>query len=188
MNKGARGILLVCALMLLGRLEARADDDLWAALREGNAIALMRHATAPGTGDPQGFVLDDCATQRNLSNEGRAQARAIGERFRARGINQAEVSASRWCRALETAELLGLGEVTPLPALDSFFGARELGPARSDEVLAFLAGREGDRPLVLVTHQVNVTALTGVFPRSGEVVVARPADDGLEVLGTLPPP
>src|SRR5688500_16468822 len=90
---------------------AADEAELFEALRTGRAAALLRHALAPGIGDPAEFRLDDCATQRNLSAAGRDQARAIGERLRAQGITQAEVYSSQWCRCLETARLLDLGAV-----------------------------------------------------------------------------
>lgn len=180
--------LLVLMVLIAGSHPLAAEEALWQALRQGDAVALMRHALAPGTGDPPNFTLDDCRTQRNLSAQGRAQARAIGERLREHGISQAEVYASQWCRCLETAELLGLGEVEALPALNSFFREPARGPAQTAAVLDFLAERDGGEAVVLVTHQVNITALTDVFPRSGEIVVARrDGDGGLTALGRLPP-
>lgn len=162
------------------------DGKLWAALRSGQAVALMRHALAPGTGDPAGFRLGDCSTQRNLSDDGRAQARAIGERFRANGIDQAEVRSSQWCRCLETAELLGLGPVAPMPALNSFFQDRARSPAQTADLRRHLRMREAGRALVLVTHQVNITALTRVGPASGEIVVVRSGGHGsIQVAGTI---
>jgi broad specificity phosphatase PhoE len=149
----------------------------------------MRHATAPGTGDPLGFRLEDCATQRNLSDEGRAQARRIGAAFRARGVPIEGVWSSQWCRCLETAELLDLAPVTPLPALNSFFEDREQEADRTAALRAFIAARQPHGALIMVTHQVNITALTGVFPASGEAVVAKPQQKGeLSIVGRIPPP
>ncbi|MBL8660264.1 MAG: histidine phosphatase family protein [Rhodospirillales bacterium] len=149
----------------------------------------MRHASAPGTGDPAGFRLDDCATQRNLSTAGRAEARAIGASFRAHDIAVADVYSSQWCRCLETARLLDLGPVAPLPLLNSFFASSDQEPAQMAALRAWLGAREANATAVLVTHQVVVTALSGVFPRSGEIVVARVlADGGLRVVGRIPPP
>ena len=157
--------------------------------RPGTVIAL-RHASAPGTGDPAGFVLGDCATQRNLDAAGRTQAASIGEAFRAAGLGGAPVYSSRWCRCLETAELLALGHVTPLPALDSFFGARQRRQAQTEALRGFLAQEGAVGPaLALVTHQVNISALAGRRTRSGEVVVLmRLPDGGLQVVAALPPP
>lgn len=165
-----------------------AEEALWTALRAGDAVALIRHALAPGTGDPAGFKLEDCATQRNLSEEGRRQARRIGAAFRENGITSARVRSSRWCRCLETARLLDLGPVEPFPPLDSFFNQPGRGPAQTAALREFLARPHEGPPRVLVTHQVNITGLTGVVPRSGEMVVVQPAaDGGVRVLGRLEP-
>jgi len=179
----------VLALLLALPALAHADEaPLLAALREGRAVALMRHAAAPGTGDPASFRLGDCATQRNLSEEGRAQARATGARLRAAGITRARVYSSQWCRCLETAGLLGLGDVTELTALNSFFGDRARGPQQSAALADFLRDRPPGAPLILVTHQVNITALTNGFVRSGEIVlVALPLGEQPEVLGRIAP-
>jgi phosphohistidine phosphatase SixA len=168
-------------LLLLAPLAAKAEEEMWAALRAGRAAAILRHAIAPGGGDPPGFRLDACDTQRNLSEEGRAQARRIGDAFRANGVTAARVLASGWCRGRETAELLALGPVAREPTLDSFFADRGEGPARTAALRALLAAWRGG-PLVMVTHQVNITALTGIFPASGEAVMVR-VGDGAEVLG-----
>lgn len=179
----AAASLLGVAVSLPRLARAQALD------RPGTVIAL-RHARAPGTGDPAGFVLGDCTTQRNLDDGGRAQARDIGQSLRAAGLDGAPVYSSRWCRCLETAELLALGPVTPLPALDSFFGARQRRQAQTEALRAFLAAEGADGPaLVLVTHQVNISALAGRGTRSGEgVVLQRLPDGGLEVVASLPPP
>lgn len=175
--------------LALVALSADACADAWQALREGQALLLIRHATAPGVGDPPGFALDDCSTQRNLNERGRSEARAWGELLRGHGIAQARLYSSRWCRAMETAESMALGPVLPLPALDSFFR----DPRQEAEQTASLrrlldALRAGD-PVVLITHQVNVTALTGVFPRSGEgLIIASPLADPPQVLERVPAP
>jgi broad specificity phosphatase PhoE len=185
-----RGLLAAVAAATLIMPAAGAADVPIGSLDQPGIVVALRHALAPGTGDPAGFVLGDCTTQRNLDDRGRAQARAMGERLRAAGLNDAAVFFSRWCRCLETARLLGLAPVTPLPALDSFFGRRSDGPARTAALRAFLAeqGPNGP-PLVLVTHQVNISALVGRGTRSGEgVVLVRQADGDLEALAALPPP
>jgi 8-oxo-(d)GTP phosphatase len=141
-------------------------------------VALIRHAMAPGTGDPPNFALRDCSTQRNLSDEGRDQAYRIGLRFRANGMAAAQVFSSQWCRCLETASLLGLGEVQELPTLNSFFGNGEREQAQTQALKKWLAGQHLKQPLVLVTHHVNIIALTGVYPASGEIVFLRRDDKG----------
>ncbi len=187
------GVVLLAAVLLV-TAEVSAETRrgtgaaLWAALRSGDAFAMMRHATAPGTGDPPGFSADDCATQRNLSDAGRDEARRTGALFRANGIAAAELRSSVWCRCRDTAELLDLGPVQVLEPLNSFFDTPTRGEGQTRTLRDWLASRTSKRPLVLVTHQVNVTALTGVYPRSGEVVVARIRADGtVAVLGSLPP-
>ncbi|AWB06942.1 histidine phosphatase family protein (plasmid) [Azospirillum humicireducens] len=160
-----------------------------AAMETAGLVVLMRHAEAPGTGDPPGFTLDNCATQRTLSDDGRAQAKRIGERLRQLGIAKARVLSSQWCRCLETARLLDLGPVTEMPALNSFFGRQEEAKDKLTELRQFLADLPRDgQPVVLVTHQVTVTELTGIFPASGEAVLLRvngtPDPDRLDRLPT----
>jgi phosphohistidine phosphatase SixA len=168
----ARKVLAVA--LLVATVPAHADEALWAALADGGHVALMRHAHAPGTGDPDDFRLDDCSTQRNLDQVGRDQARRTGQAFRERGVTIGRVLSSQWCRCLETAELLALGEALPFAPLNSFFGERAREPGQTEAVRAFLAEADAEGPsLVMVTHQVNITALTGIFPRSGEIVVLR---------------
>ncbi|MFT5488795.1 MAG: phosphohistidine phosphatase SixA [Paracoccaceae bacterium] len=184
--------LLVLFMALPNPASAQNDAALWDTIRTGSAFAIMRHALAPGTGDPQSVVIGDCTTQRNLSENGRAQARKIGSGFRTNGITAARVLTSAWCRCAETAKLLSLGKVERLAPLNSFFVTRSREPAQTAALKAWILqdkpARTSRRPLVLVTHQVNITALTGVYPRSGEIVVARYAEDGkVAVLGTLFP-
>lgn len=163
-----------------------SDAALWRGLGSGEHVALLRHAIAPGTGDPAEFSLDDCRTQRNLSASGRDQAARIGARFRANGIPMARVFSSQWCRCLETARLLGLGLVRPLPFLNSFFRRFERRDRQTRALRSWLRSQDLDEPTVLVTHQVNITALTGVYPASGEVVVIRPSSNGqMAVVGTI---
>jgi len=192
MKRCLRTLVPVIALaLLLVPVRGRADDAeaAWAALRAGGHVALMRHATAPGSGDPSGFNLEDCATQRNLSAAGRAEARAIGAAFRARAIAVDGVYSSQWCRCLETARLLDLGPVEPFPPLNSFFGQPEREPSQMAALRSWLAERPEGAVGVLVTHQVVVTALTDIFPRSGEIIVGKALTDGrLQVVGRIPPP
>lgn len=184
--------LLLAILAMLFLQAAMADDTrqanaaaLWAGLRDGSHVALMRHAMAPGVGDPDGFRLGDCATQRNLSADGKRQAARTGDLFRHHGITQATVYSSQWCRCLDTANGLGLGSVTPLPALNSFFGNRSAETLQSARVMDLIRQHVPGTALVLVTHQVNITALTGNHAESGEIVVVRAQGDKLEVAGRL---
>lgn len=182
---------LLASLALLPIEPASADDAGQAALlvelSGPGRIVLMRHALAPGTGDPAHFQLGDCATQRNLDAHGRRQARAAGAALRGAGIDVAAVYSSQWCRCLETAELLAIGAVQPLPALNSFYEDRASEADRTTAMRRFLADLPRDGGLtVFVTHQVNITALTGESVASGEMKVLRLlADGGYQRLGSL---
>lgn len=174
---------LMVALMPGHALADRAK--LLDAVRSGEAVAMMRHALAPGTGDPENFDVNDCNTQRNLSDAGRNQARAIGRMLAEAGIDDARVLTSQWCRCRETAELLEIGSVEEMPALNSFFQNRANRDPQTADLVNRLNEWSANKPLVLVTHQVNITALTGIFPRSGETVVFRMNGSEAEVLGTI---
>jgi len=171
----------------------RTASELWDLLESGGHVALIRHAQAPGFGDPPGFRLDDCATQRNLSDQGRDQAPRIGQAFRDNGVAVDSVLSSEWCRCLETAALLGLGPVERFPALNSFFEMRENRDPQIKILVPWVRDARPEGVFVLVTHQVVISALTGVGAGSGEIVVVRPrgdtsGDSPLEVLGRIPPP
>ncbi len=170
-----------------GARSAIAQGGSWAALRQPGSFALIRHALAPGTNDPPGFRLDDCATQRNLSAEGRAQAVRIGDLFRTNGIAAADVHSSQWCRCLETASLMRLGETRQQPLLNSFFQDRSREALQIEALRQWIGQLGLARPTVFVTHQVVVTALSEIFPGSGEIVVMQRMSDGrLVVQGRLP--
>ncbi len=171
-------------LALIAATPTRAAEDPLALLARPGHLAIMRHADAPGGGDPGGFRLDDCATQRNLGPLGRAQATRLGDRLREAGITHLRVLTSQWCRTRETARLLGFAPPEDLPILNSFFADRPAGPARTDALRAWIATAV-DEPTLLVTHQVNITALTGIFPASAELLVLRRAP--LTVAARLPP-
>lgn len=167
-------------------LHAEEDAALWNALRSGGHVALLRHAIAPGTGDPPQFTLRDCTTQRNLSDEGRDQAARIGVRFRENGISTARVFSSQWCRCLETARLLALGPVQELPFLNSFFRRYERRDPQTQELREWLATHDFDAPMVLVTHQVNISALTSTYLAEGTLVVIRRTGAGeVSVVGVI---
>lgn len=175
-----RVFVVVAALLYLQR-SAVASDVVWQTWKSEGVHALMRHAIAPGTGDPADFTLGDCTTQRNLDDTGRKQARETGDRIREKGIELTSILTSQWCRCRETARLLDLGAVTEEPALNSFFRDRSTVAAQSQTIKQQLANLSGSEKVLLVTHQVNITALTGIFPRSGEIILFRMANDGTEL-------
>jgi len=175
---------LAALTLALSAAPVRAAD--WSVLDGPGVIAVMRHALAPGGGDPVRFVVDDCTTQRNLNERGREQARRIGRELRDRGLTFDAVLSSRWCRCLGTATEMALGDVEPFEPLNSFFNDRADKDGQTEEVRRFLAAQGGRKRMMLVTHQVNITALTGIFPDSGEIVAIRVSEDGrVEVLGTV---
>jgi phosphohistidine phosphatase SixA len=182
-------LALVMGAILMAPYVARADDSgAWQALRDGDAVLMMRHALAPGTGDPPDFRLDDCSTQRNLNETGREQARAWKPFLAEHGVTGARVFSSQWCRCLETAREMDMGAVTEWPSLNSFFGNRGNGPSQTRETIALVNGLEAGTPVILVSHQVNTTALTGVYPSSNEgVIIALPLSDDPRILARVSP-
>lgn len=137
----------------------------------GPRFLMMRHAqTEAGTGDPPGYRLSDCATQRNLSESGRQQARALGDLLQQAQVRFDAIRSSRWCRCLETARL-AFGRAEAWPALDSFFDAHERGPAQLTELRHALQQLTPGHRQAWVTHQVVITGLTGLWAASGEVLV-----------------
>lgn len=186
-RRRAGGVALAIAVCLLAASPgAVADEAVWTLLRAGGQVVLIRHAaTVPGFGDPPGFRHDDCATQRLLSDEGRAHARRLGEAFRARGVPVGDVLASRWCRCEETARL-AFGRSQPWTALDSMHYDRSRAAEQERELRARITARSRSDTLVLVTHAANISAWTGISPRQGEVVVVTPESGGpLRVTGRL---
>jgi phosphohistidine phosphatase SixA len=162
------------------------EQEIWRALSSKGNIALIRHTIAPGIGDPPEFSINDCETQRNLSEEGRLQAKRLGDRFRENGIGTAQIFSSQWCRCLETASLLKLGKVEKLPILNSFYRQYEREDEQTKELKSWILRQNFEQPIILITHQVNITALTGIFPASGELVAIKAIENGkIQVRGTI---
>ena len=174
-------------MLLVVTAAAAEPDRLVEQIGAGGHVLMIRHANAPGNGDPDHFRIGDCATQRNLDDQGRSQARRIGQWLRGRGIASARVYASQWCRCLETAALIGLGPVAELPALNSFYERPQDREPNLAALRSFLAKQPADGPLiVLVTHFVTISAITDEAVSSGEGVVMRlKGAGGAEVLGRL---
>jgi len=177
--------MLFAATALIALLAAptisTAQTDAWALLRQPGHVAFMRHSDAPGFGgygDPPGFKLEDCATQRNLSEEGRAHARRTGEAFRQRGAVFDRVLSSPWCRCKETA-LLAIGrEAEVFAPLSNLVGRGEHRDAQVKALKAYLAGLDGNTRVLFITHGIVINALTGVSPASGEMVIVKPGSGG----------
>jgi len=152
------------------------------ALMDGQHVLMIRHADAPGFSDPPGFKIGDCTTQRNLGELGRKQAQALGVWLKQQGIDAADVLSSAWCRCVDTATLLAKGPVTVVPELGSFFqNMSDAGP-QTEALRAFLAKRLNAptpiKPMILVTHQVNISAYTGASVGQGDVMLVKVAANG----------
>lgn len=181
-------LLSLCALVLSANSTAAAltEGELLQRLSSPGHFAMLRHALAPGFGDPEDMSLDNCATQRNLNSAGRQQAVRIGELLRLHAVQEVSVYTSEWCRCKETADLLGYKNVSALPILNSFFQRRENSTQQTAELARWLTEKNLTQPVILVTHQVNITALTGRHASSGELLVLALADDGKPlVLGSI---
>jgi phosphohistidine phosphatase SixA len=166
--------ILLAASLFVFSASAMAGE-LAQKLTSGNYVLLMRHANAPGTGDPENFKLDDCSTQRNLDQRGRSQAARIGERLRAEGISDAIVYSSPWCRCIDTANLLGFRKAVIEPSLASFYNDRAGSEQSTQNLQQFIARQMKTRtlPVILVTHEVNITAYADVFAGSGDMILVK---------------
>jgi phosphohistidine phosphatase SixA len=170
--------VLAILLSITPGVAAGDSNDAWAALVNGGHVALIRHGNAPPGygGDPPGFKIDDCKTQRNLDEQGRGEARALGEAFRTRGVRVDRIVSSPWCRCLETARLMAVGPVESswslVPDVAASVSVRL--PALKEMVAAW----RGPGTLVLVTHALTIRALLGFLPIQGETVVLKPGSGG----------
>ncbi|MEG4169848.1 MULTISPECIES: histidine phosphatase family protein [unclassified Microcoleus] len=187
------------ALVLsIGLITATASSDAatnaqtqagWQLLQRGERglVVAMRHAIAPGTGDPANFKLGDCSTQRNLSAQGRTQAKQIGAEFRNRNIKVARVLSSQLCRCLETAKLINLGKVEPFPALNSFFRDSSKEARQTAAIRKLIVDNRNTKgAIIMVTHQVNITAITDIVPQSGEAVILKSDREGkIQIVGRI---
>lgn len=180
--------LLVLAALAVACSAAGAEEALWAQLRSGGLVVFIRHAeTDPGAGDPAGFRLDGCTTQRNLNAAGREQARRLGEAFRRERVPVAQVLASEWCRCRDTAAL-AFDRHEPWAALNNLFGRPQNEPAQKRAMLERAGAHRGTGNLVLITHGATIYPVAGVNPGTGELVVMRPAGAGrLELVGRIRP-
>jgi phosphohistidine phosphatase SixA len=177
---------LAVAIGLLCASAAQATEAGWALLREGGQVVLMRHAIAPGSGDPPNLDTSDCRTQRNLSDRGRQQAKRIGALFDTRAERTEQVLSSRYCRCLETARIAFRGvEPEPFEALDPPSSDEAAAKAGRDAVLSAAGDFSGQGNLVMITHLETIHALTGQSPREGEALIVRRDGEALHVLARI---
>lgn len=175
---------IVAALILFLATGAQATEAGWALLREGEHVVLLRHAMAPGAADPAKFDIENCSTQRNLSERGKQQARKIGALFAARAASTERVLTSRYCRTKETARL-AFGGAEEFAALDPPPADEAARKEQAEAVLKEVRDYSGSGNLVLVTHLETIQALTGQSAREGEAVIVGADDNGLRVLGRI---
>ena len=163
------GVIFI-TLLLVTETFARSELEIIKKNISANVI-FLRHALAPGVGDPENFMKEDCSTQRNLNDKGRLQARLIGNYLRSTNLKFSQILTSEWCRCIDTAKELNLGQWTTFSGLNSFFQEYE----KKDQVMNKLQKKLdslGYSDLALfVTHQVVISEQTGIMPRSGEMVL-----------------
>ena len=171
-------------IFLINLTAVLSSDSIWDEARQGNKVILIRHSLAPGSGDPAGFKIDDCKTQRNLNKAGIEQSKKIGKIFKDNKISIDTVLSSEWCRCKDTA-FHAFGKFKEFSALNSTFSPpynkNELRQIK--EIEKYLMNWEGEgKNLILVTHYSVITAITNAAPSSGEIVIS---DKNLNVIGTI---
>jgi phosphohistidine phosphatase SixA len=192
MKRFSLAIITALLTSLLGQSAMANEEAIWDKLQGTNPkgyVLLLRHTIAPGVGDPENFKLNDCSTQRNLSQLGRDDAKAVGDWLKRRNIKISRVESSRWCRAKETAQLLGIGKVRLNSNLDSLFESAD--PAKAIQTVRvkkqIVDWRNKSGLLVLVGHFVNIGAVAGVGVGSGEGVLVKADSKGkITVVGLTP--
>src|SRR5262249_10823384 len=167
--------LLMAFMLVCGTTNAVDDTALaWAALHGEGNVALIRHAPAPGVGDPSDYKLDDCTTQRNLSEQGRAEAEALGARFRMQQVKVGKAVSSQWCRCRQTAELMNIGPVEDAPTFNNAFVLNTMRDELTAGARTMIDAWRGPGTLVVVTHGENIQLMLGLRPREAEVIVVAP--------------
>jgi phosphohistidine phosphatase SixA len=183
--------LFIAFLLASGAANADDSTSAWTALRADGYVALIRHASAPGpAGDPADYKLDDCATQRNLSEQGRAEARALGEHFRMQQVKVGKIISSEWCRCRQTAELMNIGPVEVATTFNNAFVLNARRDALTVGARATIGAWRGPGTLVVVTHGQNIMAMLGIHPREGEVIVVTPdptSENRMRLIGRIGP-
>ncbi|MDO8692938.1 MAG: histidine phosphatase family protein [Sheuella sp.] len=173
--------LLLVLFILVGMFSTSSRAALLDDLQDGQHVLLMRHADAPGFGDPPGYSLDNCSTQRNLGEKGRMQSVAIGKWLTEQRVTAANVKSSPWCRCLDTAKLIGKGKVEAESSLGSFFDDMSLAKPQTlamQKLIATQLRQHPSTPLILVTHHVNIEAYTNKVVGVGDMVLVKVKPDG----------
>ena len=176
--------LVLCLLCCVLAAPVGATEAGWALLRNGGQVVLLRHAIAPGNGDPANFDIEKCSTQRNLSERGKQQARKIGALFAARAAPTERVLTSRYCRTKETARL-AFGSAEDLALLDPPPADEKARKEQISAILKEVRDYSGSGNLILVTHLETIEAITGQPAREGEAVIVGAGEDSVRVLGRI---
>ena len=161
---------ILVTLLVATEVTARSEIETVKKSISANVI-FLRHALAPGIGDPTDFIKEDCSTQRNLNEEGRSQARLLGDYLKKSNIRFSEILTSEWCRCIDTAKELDLGQWETFSGLNSFFQGHEKKYQVMDKLWKKIDSLNFSDLVLLITHQVVITEITGEVPRSGEMVL-----------------
>ena len=168
--------LIILSLLCTQSKLATAQPELANSLYDAQHVLLMRHADAPGYGDPKNYQISQCATQRNLGDFGRKQAKGIGDWLSSQGVDQAKIYSSAWCRCVDTATLLNKGAVKKEASLGSFFDDMSQAKKQTDELTKFIATERKQHPkmpIIMVTHHVNIQSYAGMVVNSGDMVLVK---------------
>ena len=183
-------LIIICTLLFTQSKFATAQSDLTSKLKDGSHVLLMRHADAPGYGDPKNYQISQCSTQRNLGDLGRKQAKNTGDWLSSQGIEQAKVYSSPWCRCIDTASLLNKGVVKKEAALGSFFDDMSQAKRQTDELVKLIAVERKQNPtmpIIMVTHHVNIESYVGMVVNSGDMVLVKVDPTGRPISSKLYP-
>ena len=175
--------LIIIFISLTSSVKADFNKKLFNQLEDGGKLIFIRHAYAPGSGDPSNFNLNDCSTQRNLSEEGRKQAEYIGNFFRDKKIKIDKVLTSEWCRCKETAKI-AFKNFSTNSFLNSFYSSKfsKNKDKQIDALNDYIAKFKSDKNLILITHYVLISEILNYGPSSGEIVVS---DKNFNMIGTI---
>ena len=175
--------LLIIFISLTTSIKADLNKNLMNQLEDGEKLIFIRHAYAPGSGDPNNFNLNDCSTQRNLSYDGRKQAKYIGEFFTKNKIKIDKVFSSEWCRCKETA-LIAFKEFSTKNFLNSFYSQKheKNRDKQIKELNNYVKQFKSKKNLILVTHYVLISDVLNYAPSSGEIVVS---DKNFNIVGSI---